>query len=235
MTIGAFARAARLSPKALRLYDERGILRPAWVDPDSGYRFYRRDQLEHARLVAWLRRLGMPLSRIPRVCALEPGAAAEEVAAYWRGVRAEVAALGDVAALLVDHLSRKDESMTGTGTMTLRSAAMCDGGTVRESNQDVAYAGEHLLAVADGFGVDSGAPMSVAAIRALRAFDAVAPGGELLSALEDAADSVESAVRSAAGEGRKEPGTTLTALLWSGSRVGLLHAGDSRAYLLRGR
>ena len=37
LTIGAFARAARLSPKALRLYDELGLLRPARVDPDSGY------------------------------------------------------------------------------------------------------------------------------------------------------------------------------------------------------
>ncbi|MGP3915848.1 MerR family DNA-binding transcriptional regulator [Nonomuraea sp. 10N515B] len=41
LTIGAFARAARLSPKALRLYDELGLLRPAAVDGGSGYRFYR--------------------------------------------------------------------------------------------------------------------------------------------------------------------------------------------------
>ena len=62
VTIGAFARASRLSPKALRLYDSLGLLTPAHVDEVSGYRFYRTDQLEQARLVAWLRRLGMPLS-----------------------------------------------------------------------------------------------------------------------------------------------------------------------------
>ncbi len=63
LTIGAFARASRLSPKALRLYDELDLLRPARVDPDTGYRYYAPAQLERARLVAWLRRLGMPLAR----------------------------------------------------------------------------------------------------------------------------------------------------------------------------
>ena len=57
MTSGAFARASRLSRKALRLYDELGLLRPVQVDPVSQYRFYAAAQLEQARLVAWLRRL----------------------------------------------------------------------------------------------------------------------------------------------------------------------------------
>jgi len=60
LTIGEFARAARLSPKALRLYDELGLLRPARVDEWSGYRYYAPGQLERARLVAWLRRVGLP-------------------------------------------------------------------------------------------------------------------------------------------------------------------------------
>ncbi|MFD0854642.1 helix-turn-helix domain-containing protein, partial [Actinomadura adrarensis] len=70
-TIGAFARASRLSPKALRLYDDLGLLPPAHVDPSTGYRFYDPSQLERARLVAWLRRLGMPLARIWHVCELD--------------------------------------------------------------------------------------------------------------------------------------------------------------------
>jgi DNA-binding transcriptional MerR regulator len=64
MTIGEFATAARLSQKALRLYGESGLLAPAWVDPDSGYRYYSVDQLAPARLVALLRRAGMPLAEI---------------------------------------------------------------------------------------------------------------------------------------------------------------------------
>ncbi|MFY9863288.1 MAG: MerR family transcriptional regulator, partial [Trebonia sp.] len=50
LTIGEFARASRLSPKALRLYDELGLLRPVRVDEYSGYRYYSPDQLDQARL-----------------------------------------------------------------------------------------------------------------------------------------------------------------------------------------
>jgi DNA-binding transcriptional MerR regulator/effector-binding domain-containing protein len=64
MPIGEFAAASRLSQKALRLYGENGVLPPAWVDPDSGYRYYRADQLRTATLVALLRRAGMPLAEI---------------------------------------------------------------------------------------------------------------------------------------------------------------------------
>ena len=52
LSIGAFARATRLTPKALRLYDELGLLPPAFVDQASGYRFYDPAQLERARLAA---------------------------------------------------------------------------------------------------------------------------------------------------------------------------------------
>ncbi len=51
LTIGAFAEAARLTPKALRLYDQVGLLLPAAVDPETGYRLYDPDQLPLARLV----------------------------------------------------------------------------------------------------------------------------------------------------------------------------------------
>jgi protein phosphatase len=65
MSIGEFARQSRLSQKALRLYDEPGLLPPARVDPGSGYSFYETDQLEQARLVATLRQIGFhsPRSR----------------------------------------------------------------------------------------------------------------------------------------------------------------------------
>ena len=59
------------------------------------------EQLERARLVAWLRRLGMPLARIRTVCALEPGPAAREIRAYWAGVEAETATRRDLAAFLM--------------------------------------------------------------------------------------------------------------------------------------
>jgi protein phosphatase len=58
MSIGDFARATGLTAKALRLYDEMGLVRPAEVDEYSGYRYYRDDQLDRARLVARLRLIG---------------------------------------------------------------------------------------------------------------------------------------------------------------------------------
>ncbi|MFJ4680990.1 MerR family transcriptional regulator [Kitasatospora sp. NPDC088783] len=104
LTVGARARAARLSPKALRLYDEPGLLRPVEVDPVRGYRRYTPGQLERARLVLWLRRL---------VLEPAPARAAEEVARYWERVRAETEARRELAALLVDHLSGERDDMTG--------------------------------------------------------------------------------------------------------------------------
>ena len=88
ITIGEFARRTRLSPKALRIYDELGLVTPARVDPDSGYRFYREDQVERARLVGQLRRLDMPLATIGRVLALEGAEAGRAVAEWWGGVEA---------------------------------------------------------------------------------------------------------------------------------------------------
>jgi DNA-binding transcriptional MerR regulator len=64
LPIGQFAAASRLSPKALRLYDENGLLPPARVDPESGYRYYRLQQLEQATTIRLLRRAGMPLGEI---------------------------------------------------------------------------------------------------------------------------------------------------------------------------
>jgi protein phosphatase len=236
LTIGAFAKACRLSPKALRLYDELDLLRPARVDPDTGYRYYTAAQLEQARLVAWLRRLGMPLAEIRRVCRLhdrDTPSAAGEIRAYWARVEAETAVRRDLAAFLVAHLtSDPDGSGEDTAMLELRHCAHSDTGRVRPANQDTAYAGTRLLAVADGFG-PAGAPASSAAVEALRFLDTEEiPAGGVLTLLEDAIRGAEQAVRDAAA-GADDVGTTLTALLWTGSRLALVHLGDSRAYVLR--
>ncbi|SFE84178.1 MerR family transcriptional regulator [Streptomyces mirabilis] len=229
LTIGAFAKACRLSPKALRLYDELELLRPARVDPETGYRYYGVAQLERARLVAWLRRIGMPLARIRQVCALDDASAAREIRAYWARVESETAGRRELVAFLVDHLSytsRKDTTM-----LELRYSALSDAGLVRPANQDTAHAGARVLAVADGFGT-GGAPASTAAVEALKSLDGEPlPGGSVLNLLEDAVQGAAQAVRDAAPG--KDDGTTLTAMVWTGSQLGLVHIGDSRAYLLR--
>jgi DNA-binding transcriptional MerR regulator len=66
LTIGEFAEATRISPKALRLYAEHGLLMPTRVDGDSGYRYYRTEQLHVARVIALLRVADMSLREIRR-------------------------------------------------------------------------------------------------------------------------------------------------------------------------
>jgi len=69
LPIGRFARATRLSVKALRHYDELGLLRPAFVDPSSGYRYYRPAQANQAEAIRILRSLEMPLEEIGELLA----------------------------------------------------------------------------------------------------------------------------------------------------------------------
>lgn len=64
MPIGRFSNACRLSVKALRYYDERGLLKPYLVDPATGYRYYRSDQARDAVMIALLRSLDVPLDTI---------------------------------------------------------------------------------------------------------------------------------------------------------------------------
>jgi len=111
MSIGEFARLSRLSAKALRLYDELGLLRPAQVDLASGYRWYASGQLDNARLVASLRQIGMPLAQIQLILDLEPAATAAQVGAYWSGAEADHAARRHLVGSLVDRLTGKRNVM----------------------------------------------------------------------------------------------------------------------------
>ncbi|MFG2128734.1 MerR family transcriptional regulator [Streptomyces sp. NPDC048751] len=114
LTIGAFAARARLSPKALRLYDRLGLLDPAHVDEASGYRYYRADQVERARLVALLRQLDMPLARIAGVVEAADGAeAADRLTAYWADVESRVAGQRTLAEYLRGRLSGRSSEMYG--------------------------------------------------------------------------------------------------------------------------
>ncbi|WP_016910390.1 MerR family transcriptional regulator [Streptomyces xiaopingdaonensis] len=239
LTIGTFARAAGLSQKALRLYDGTGLLRPAHVDPATGYRYYAEGQLAEARLVAWLRRLGMPLARITELRYLPPAEQAGAVRAFRSEREAAHAAWRELASLLVDELTRRAEPMTAPrekGTpLTLRYAAESAAGRVRPGNQDVAYADTRLLAVADGFG-PLGREASSAAVGALTAGEApAAPEGALatLRLLLDRASAAARATSDGAADAG-DAGTTLTALLLAEDRLALAHIGDTRAYLLRG-
>ena len=77
LSLGRFAQAAGLSRKALRLYDQLGILLPDYVDPGSGYRYYNPGQYEKARFIRLLRAMEMPLADIRNM--LEAGTTREAV------------------------------------------------------------------------------------------------------------------------------------------------------------
>lgn len=123
--------------------------------------------------------------------------------------------------------------MTGAqGALAIRYAARTDIGRCRETNQDSAYAGSRLLAVADGMGT-GGARASAAVIDALKPLDAALPAGDLLNALEQAVEQASTTVGALETGDKGQTGTTVTAMLWSGSQLALVHIGDCRAYLLR--
>jgi len=69
LSVGRFAQASQLSRKALRLYDQLGILVPDYIDPQSGYRYYSTAQFEKARFIRLLRAMEMPLADVRRVLA----------------------------------------------------------------------------------------------------------------------------------------------------------------------
>ena len=122
-------------------------------------------------------------------------------------------------------------------TLALRFAARSHAGLLRAMNEDSVYAGPRLLAVADGMGGHAaGEVASAVAIASLAPLDEDAPGADLLAALRAGAESANGHLRDmvAADNELRGMGTTLVALLFSGGRVGLLHVGDSRCYLLRG-
>ncbi|MGH3773848.1 MAG: PP2C family protein-serine/threonine phosphatase [Pseudonocardiaceae bacterium] len=121
-------------------------------------------------------------------------------------------------------------------TLVLRYAARSDRGLVRQNNQDAVYAGPRLLALADGMGGHAaGEIASKAVIAAFAPLDDDEPGNDLLDQLHEATLAGNAAISELvrANPEREGMGTTLTAVLFGGNKIGLVHVGDSRAYLLR--
>ena len=124
-----------------------------------------------------------------------------------------------------------------TAPLALVAAAASETGRIRQNNEDAAYAGRWLFAVADGLGGHAaGEVASAAVIESLRSHDAEVDPDALLEVLGRAVTEANAEVaRRAAGEdpAARGMGTTLTAMLFSGDRTALAHLGDSRAFRLR--
>jgi DNA-binding transcriptional MerR regulator len=116
ISIGEFARRSRLSLKALRLYDKRGVLVPSRVDRASGYRYYDTAQLDQARLVVMMRELQLPLKVVRELLACDPADAATRIAQHWRDAEAAHDARRELADYLVSRLSGKKSVMYEVAT-----------------------------------------------------------------------------------------------------------------------
>jgi serine/threonine protein phosphatase PrpC len=121
--------------------------------------------------------------------------------------------------------------------LALHWAYRTEVGMVRSNNQDSVFAGERLLAVADGMGgMAAGDVASRLTIEALSPLDEAFAGNDVVDALRTAVADANRRIREEveADPSKAGMGTTLTAMLFSGGRIGMVHIGDSRAYRLRG-
>lgn len=137
LSIGAFARRSRLSMRALRLYEQLGVLKPVRVDSHNGYRWYAERQLALARLIGMLRTLEMPLAQVAEVISalgptigevtrvLPPAEAAadrveiesqvdsrasELLAGYWAAIERRIASQRELAAHLQLRMAGQEGS-----------------------------------------------------------------------------------------------------------------------------
>ena len=237
LSIGELSAASGLSAKALRLYDESGLLPPRRVDPFSGYRSYGADQVPRARRIAALRGVGMGLARIGVLLDLEPAAAAWELRSWWRQEQADSLSRAAAVGLLVRDLGELPEetAMTDmTDHPALIAASALHRGHVRPAQQDAVLhtelgPGTLLLAVADGFGAEDALSARILAALESAVGDALAAGADPTAALEEAWAAAEVLVPPG-----DESGSTLTAALLTGGRLHVAHVGDGRALLVHG-
>ena len=120
--------------------------------------------------------------------------------------------------------------------LMLRAEEATDIGLVRTNNEDKAYAGRRLIALADGIGgMPSGELASEIVVGALAPLDETPVETDALSALREALESANRQILEAGESDNSHDGmgTTVTALLLSGAEIALVHVGDSRCYFQR--
>jgi len=231
MSIGDFSALSGLSPKQLRSYAASGLLPPAAVDPYTAYRYYSPGQLQDARLIDALREAGIPLAEISVLLGdRDPS----RLAGWADRVRDDAERRHEALDQALALLGRTDRLPSGRNPVPyLDCAGRTDIGLVRENNEDAIVTGRRLVAVADGLGGHAGGELASRLATELVA--ATFTGGSL--------DELTTAVRAAnfavweRGSGTAETegmGTTMVAAgLVDGGSLAVVHAGDSRAYLLR--
>lgn len=123
-----------------------------------------------------------------------------------------------------------------TKNLKLNYAAVSDRGLVRSNNEDSAYAGPHLLVLADGMGGHAaGEVASQLMVEHMEHLDRDPSDADMLALLGAAAEDANASIEASVAEHPEQEGmgTTLTGLMFNGSHLGLIHVGDSRGYRLR--
>ncbi len=111
-SIGQFSRITGLSIKTIRLYHEKGLLTPGWVDEKSGYRHFDNRNVEQARAIAYLRDLEFPLAEIKEI--LDHFEEEADILSFFighrQGIRARMEQLGKIASSLDEIIQREQEA-----------------------------------------------------------------------------------------------------------------------------
>jgi DNA-binding transcriptional MerR regulator len=134
LAIGEFSRLTHLSVRTLRRYHDAGLLEPATVDPDSGYRYYTADQIPTAQVIHRLRELAVPLPDVQRILrSSDPGTRAALVADHLQRLESELDEAVELA--VTTHVGGHDDidvTYGELGAWVVRNALHVDG-PVRET------------------------------------------------------------------------------------------------------
>lgn len=113
---GRFGAATQLTPKALRLYAQQGLLVPAYVDPTTGYRYYAAEQTADARLIAKLRRLGLPVARVAQLLDMPAELRAAELRGWLASEKERLAYQTELVEVLARQKQGSDPALTNAIT-----------------------------------------------------------------------------------------------------------------------
>jgi DNA-binding transcriptional MerR regulator len=148
--IGRFAQLTGLSVRALRHYESQGLLLPARVDRESGYRYYAAEQLHEALHVRLLRALEMPLAEVVQVMRAPEGAeSVARVRAHRARVATRVAELGKLLERLDEWLDGAPEDFLPPPSAHDEATAASGAGDKHRADENVARTFLELFGPAD--------------------------------------------------------------------------------------
>jgi DNA-binding transcriptional MerR regulator len=126
MSIGMFSFRSGLSIPALRHYDEVGLLAPAFVDPQTGYRRYQADQIRTARLICGLRAVDLPIEEVHRAVGLDDAAVQVVLQRHRRRLASRMRTLSRMTATLEEYLEKGSPMPEPNGSRPVQITILVD-------------------------------------------------------------------------------------------------------------